>query len=72
MANGKELLDKVSAIKHSTGDIGYERNRATWDGALIGMTAGFGWGFIKKQNMLMWGMLGAVGGAIITRVLIPK
>lgn len=70
--DGKQLLDKVSSIKGSNGDIGTQKNRAMIDGALIGMAAGIFYGFAKKQNMIMMGMLGAVGGALVSRLLMPS
>lgn len=72
MATGKDFLDKISSIQNSDGGIGYHRDRATMDGALVGMAIGLFFGFAKKKNMLVFGMLGAVGGAIVGRALMPK
>jgi len=71
MSTAKQLLDKVGTIKNSGNDIALQRNRATMDGALIGMAVGFYYGFSRRQNLLVCGLMGGIGGAIIGRLLVP-
>lgn len=72
-ATGQDLLNRAAAIKGDNSlDITYQKNKTLLNGGLIGAAGGFYFGYVKKQNMLVTGMLGAVVGMIIAGVFIPK
>lgn len=71
--NGKELIDKAASIKNVTSlDINSQKNKAAMTGGFIGMAGGVYWGYAKKQNLLVCGIMGAIGGALISRLFMPK
>lgn len=70
---GQRLLDKACAIRGDDSfDITYQKNRAVLMGGLIGAGAGAYVGYAKKTNLLVTGLLGAVGGMIIAGALLPR
>lgn len=74
MDTGKEIMDKVRSIKGSdTGDdILVEKNRATVAGAATGCLIGVYYGYSRKKNMLVSALMGALAGAFIIRLCMPK
>lgn len=72
MTTGKDLINSVSALQGSKGEIGAMKNKAVVSGAVIGMLGGFYYGYAKKHNMLVTGIMGALAGAIIAGVLMPS
>ncbi len=48
------------------------RNRATVAGGLVGGMLGMYYGFSKGKSIVVMGLIGAVGGAILTRLTLPK
>lgn len=71
---GKEILDKVRTIKRATTDkdVLIQKNRATVAGGITGLLIGFYYGYAKKTNMLVTGLIGGTIGAVSTRLLMPK
>ncbi len=67
----KDMLDKISGLGSGT-DPESQRNKATANGAAVGGIFGMYYGWSRKKNILVWGMFGALGGAIIARILMPK
>lgn len=71
---GKEILDKSAAIKNGTSyDTSSAKMKAAVSGGFIGLASGFYYAYSRREsNWLVAGILGAIGGALIARVLIPK
>ncbi len=70
---GKDLMRKVTSIQEcDSWDITSTKNRATLSGGLVGMAIGVYIGYSKKQNLLVAGILGAIGGALVSKLFTPK
>jgi hypothetical protein len=70
---GKEILDRVQAIKGGTDkEILKERNRATIAGGITGVLLGIYFGSARGGNVLVTGAIGGVVGALAVRVVMPK
>lgn len=68
-----QLANKVSAIKGTDQyDTATIRNRATIAGACIGGLGGVYYGYTRKKNILVMGATGALVGAILSRLIMPK
>lgn len=74
MDTGKAILDKVRAIKGSgtEKDILMEKNKATIAGSATGLLIGVYYGYSRKKNMLVTSLMGALAGAVVVRLLMPK
>jgi len=73
MNTGQDILDKAAAIRGNNSlDITYQKNKSLLTGGLIGAGGGIYFGYAKKQNMLVLGLLGAVIGMIIAGAFLPK
>lgn len=70
---GKEIIEEAAAIKnggaYNPATIKY---RAAITGGFIGFAGGAYWAFVKKGNMLVAGLAGAIAGALIARIVMPK
>lgn len=70
---GKEFIDEISAIKNggafNPATIKY---RAAMTGGLIGFAGGAYWAWVKKGNVLIWGIGAGIAGALVARILMPK
>lgn len=70
---GKELLEKLQAIKTGTNkEIAKEQNKATIAGAAMGAMMGVYYGTSRKKNILVTTIFGAIVGAITVRLVMPK
>lgn len=70
---GKEILDRVAAIKNGHSYDGISaKSKAAINGGVIGLAGGFYYAYAKQQNFLVMGLLGAISGALIVRLLMPK
>lgn len=70
---GQQLLDQAASIKGNNAlDITYQKNKALLTGGMIGAAGGIYFGWAKKQNMLVTGLMGAIVGMIIAGAFIPK
>jgi hypothetical protein len=68
-----DLANRASAITGSSEyDTKIQRNRAMIAGATIGGLGGLYYGFSRKKNMLVYCGAGAVVGALLSRLLMPK
>lgn len=68
-----QLANKTSAIKGTDQyDTSTLRNRATITGAVVGGLGGAYYGFTRKKNVLVMGAAGALIGAILSRLIMPK
>jgi uncharacterized membrane protein len=74
MDTGKAIMDKVRSIKgtDSDKDILVEKNRATVAGAATGTLIGVYYGFSRKQNIVVCALMGALAGALVVRLFMPK
>jgi outer membrane lipoprotein SlyB len=72
MTTGKELLDKVAALKGSSIDVASQKTQGTISGGIIGMAAGAFYGLARKQNLLITSLLGAIAGVVVSRLFMPK
>jgi hypothetical protein len=71
--NGKDILEKANVLKNGgTVDAVSAKKRAAFSGAFVGAAAGFYYGYVKQDNFLVAGILGAIAGALIARVVMPK
>lgn len=69
----KEILDRVHSIKGSPDkEIAAEKNRATAAGGIAGGVFGLYYGYSRQKNPLVWGLVGAIAGAVVVRVVMPK
>jgi hypothetical protein len=70
---GKQIMDNIAGIQGAGKDTVFQRNQATISGGVIGMVVGIYWGFTHKhKNLLVTGLFGAIGGAIIARVFVKS
>lgn len=74
MNTAAQILDQVKSIKGTSTDqdVTIEKNRAMIAGGTIGLMMGLYYGFSKKHNMLICGVIGGASGAAITRLAMPK
>lgn len=71
--NADDLNKRTSSILGGDQyDTKVVRNRATVTGACVGGLFGVYYGFSRKKNMLVYAGAGAVVGAILSRILVPK
>lgn len=69
----EQMLQKVEALKNKNGvDWGSEKNQATVTGAIIGFSGGAFFGYARRHNILVTGLVGALAGAIVSRVFTPQ
>ena len=69
---GKELLDKVKAIKSKSDSYTLKRNKGTVAGTLIGMGGGLMLGMARGYNLLYSAFIGGALGGLVTYLLLPK
>jgi hypothetical protein len=72
MTTGKELLDKVAALKGSSIDVASQKTQGAISGGMIGLAAGAFYGLARKQNLLVTSLLGSVIGVVIAKLFTPK
>ena len=72
MAEGKELLDKISELKSKSDSYALKKTKGTITGAFIGMAGGLLIGFSRKYNLLSSAFVGALVGGVVSRLLLPK
>jgi hypothetical protein len=72
MAEGKELLDKITELKSKSDSFALKKTKGTITGAFIGMAGGLLIGFSRKYNLLSSAFVGALVGGVVSRVLLPK
>jgi len=72
MAEAKDIFKKVSSIGTGSSDKKQQKQRATISGAAIGAVFGMYYGYSKKKNVLIMGAAGALIGAIVTKMFMPK
>lgn len=69
----EQMLQRVDALKNKGGvDLGSEKNQATLNGAIIGFAGGAFFGYARKHNILVMGLVGALAGAIVSRIFTPQ
>ncbi len=70
----QQILSSVKTIKGQDegSEILSNKNQATYSGAFVGLAFGLYWGYAKKHNMLMTGIVGAMGGAVVARLFMPN
>ena len=67
---GKQIINNVNSVKNGQfTDEKSQKNFATISGAGVGAVIGLYYGYSKNKNLLAFGLLGAVLGAIATRAL---
>lgn len=73
MTNADELKRKANAIMGNNAyDTKSIRIRATIAGACVGGMFGVYYGYTRKKSILATTAIGAIGGAILSRLLTPK
>jgi hypothetical protein len=73
MDTAEEMLQKFAAIRSKKPlDVTSEKNQATLTGAMIGFGGGAFLGYARKQNMLVLGLVGAIVGAVVSRIFTPQ
>ncbi len=70
---GQEILDKIKSIKGEgdESDPNTQCNRAMAAGFITGGLFGLYYGYSKQKNMITTGIVFAVGGLIVSRLLVP-
>jgi hypothetical protein len=74
MANyGQDMLDKIASNKDkNANDIILEQTKGTFKGSAIGLLVGLYIGYSRKYNMFLSGVVGALGGGLISKFFISK
>jgi hypothetical protein len=72
MAEGKELLDKISELKSKSDSYALKKTKGTITGAFIGMAGGLLIGFSRKYNLISSAFVGALVGGVVSQLLLPK
>jgi uncharacterized membrane protein len=72
MQNAKELLDKVNSFKMNAKSLKNEKTKGIISGTFIGMGGGLLLGMAKNYNLVNSAIVGALFGALITQILLPK
>lgn len=72
MAEGKELLDKITELKSKSDSYALKKTKGTITGAFIGMAGGLLIGFSRKYNLISSAFVGALVGGVVSQLLLPK
>ncbi len=72
MQNAKELLDKVNSVKMNAKSLKNEKTKGIISGTFIGLGGGLLLGMAKQYNLVNSAIVGALFGALITQLLLPK
>jgi hypothetical protein len=72
MAQAKEILDKVKALKSKSDSMALKKTKGTVSGAFIGMGGGLLIGFSRGYNLVSSAFLGALVGGVISHILLPN
>jgi uncharacterized membrane protein len=72
MQNAKEILDKVNSVKMNAKTLKNEKTKGIISGTFIGMGGGLLLGMARNYNLVNSAIVGALFGALITQLLLPK
>lgn len=65
----QEIYNKIS---NSGSDAKNNGKKAIISGAAVGAAFGFYYGYSRKKNILVMGVAGAIVGALVAKILMPK
>lgn len=72
MQYAKEILDRVNSVKMNAKTMKNEKNKGIISGTFIGMGGGLLLGMARQYNLVSSAIVGALFGALIVQVLLPK